>query len=162
MAGLAHGQVGGVREEEARVLDRLDEAARGDGEVILAHEPLVEARRVAGRQHGREHLERGEVGVGRARDVVPGDDHGHLHLERERVAPRLRLRRLLDLRARRRRRPRDGPEVLLGELAHLGLVDVAHDDERGVVRLVVGVVELLAVLGRAFSRSSIVPMAVHA
>jgi hypothetical protein len=38
--------------------------------------------------------------------------------------------------------------VLLDELAHLRLVEVPHDDDRGVVRLIVGVVELLAVLGR--------------
>ena len=83
-----------------------------------------------------------------ARDVVAADDDRDLDLDVQRLRARRRLGRLLGGGARRRRAARDRAEVLVDQLAHRRLVDVADDDQRRVVGLVVGVVEALAVGGR--------------
>ena len=111
-----------------------------EGETLLVHQPPVEPRRAAARQHRGEHLE----GVGVLRAVVRGrvalEHDGQLRLLPQPDAPLASLLRLDHGHRRRVGAARNAFEPrpdLREEIRRLEIPDGHHD---GVVRPVVGVV----------------------
>ena len=107
-------------------------------DLLVVHEALVEPARLAIAEDRRGHIERGLLGREASRRAPLDVDPWRLH-----VVGRIECDLVGQgggrsvLRARRRRRLRDPPKVLLYELLDLGGLDVARDHHRRVVRDVV-------------------------
>ena len=125
-------------------------------------------RRVA--EHQRQHLDGGEVGMRARRHVVGGHQQRRAAAAPQRDLALAVLRRVERVHRRQlARRLRDRAEAVGHPLQHLRRVEFAGDDERGVVGLVVQLVEglqprdvdVLDIAARADDRAAVGVPVVH-
>ena len=141
----------GDREEEedagaAARAERVEHRLRGGGGLRVARQHAIQARALPLAEDRLQQLERRHVGVVVGGDAVDVHDGRQVGVAVEHVLALLAgVERLLALHRRRRLAAPDAAEVLLDEPLRLGRLEVAGDDERGVVRRVVEVEELLHV-----------------
>ena len=137
----------GRGEEQVGVLDDVAAAERRQRQPLLVDQRPVDARAVAVRQHLVDDVQRIAVRVAVEGDVVGDDDRRQRHVLVDGDAAlggRSRLGR--DVARHRLLRLRHAAEVALHHLHRRGRVEIAGDDEHGVLRHVVGLVEVAHVL----------------
>ena len=131
------------------MLDEVRVAERRHRHLLLVHQLLVDARRLAVREHFRRDVQRIRVGVPVVGDVI-GDDH-------RRQRPRLlqgdallfRLRRLLrDVARHFAEGLRHAAHVVVHQLQRLGRIEIAHEHQRRVRRHVERPVEVAHIVDR--------------
>ncbi len=127
--------------EDAGVVEDL--GVRGDaGGQLGLDQGLIEPAGRGGDEGVGQDLQRGEVGVVPGGDVVHRAEDRHVADAPEGHRPLAVLGGLLGVgRPELAGRPRQGAEVLADQLERPGRVELAGDDEHGVVRLVILAVE---------------------
>jgi hypothetical protein len=143
--GLRH-----LRAEEGHARFAARDGEREDlRRLALLDEGLAHAPRRGMRHDPAEHLHRGEIGVRPRRDVVARDHELHVAHAAHRHQALSLLRLVEGVEGRHRHgRPRDLAELARHQRQRLRLVELARDDQHGVVGAVPLAIERLQALDR--------------
>ena len=162
--GPAHGLLGhgqrvlephpGVGHQQPRLAELPGERPHRRS-LLGAYQGLVEPSRGCVAQHFSQHLHCGKVGVGSGGHVVRRHRNLFISHPAQRHRPLAILIRFVSVGGPQQHvsgplRPRDGAELLRDQASGRALLELARDDEDGVVRLVIPAVERLQAFDRHF------------